>query len=343
MSMDNSGEEPVPIGAGRGARYWGRFYSLLSIAAIIATIGLLSNSGAIVIAAMLLAPLMEPILGISSNVVQGHLGRVVRLLGATLAAAIATAAWGYIILVIFDLPRGVEIPSEVMSRTSPGLPDLLVALVAGVAGSYVQMRREEAGLLPGVAIGVSLVPPLAAAGMLLYFGQPALAREAALLFLTNLAAIVLSACAVFFALGMRPVRARSGAAFGVGLGAAASLLFVLVIAWHLTDRTLDHLREAREEQRIAEVVREWAGSEAVEIRKIDVRGDIVEIRLLFGVPWLRADERVAPGELVSTALSVLTLRDRIASTLDRSVTILLSGQIVFEASMPAAPPGAGGS
>jgi uncharacterized hydrophobic protein (TIGR00271 family) len=156
--MDKSGKEPVPIGAGRGPQYWGRFYALLSIAAIVATIGLNSNSGAIVIAAMLLAPLMEPILGISSSLVQGYFGRVVRLLAATLVAAIVTVAWGYVIMVLFDVPRGLEIPSEVMSRTSPGLPDLLVAIVAGVAGSYVQMRREEAGLIPGVAIGVSLVP-----------------------------------------------------------------------------------------------------------------------------------------------------------------------------------------
>lgn len=336
--MNKSEEEPVPIGAGRGAHYWGRFYALLSIAAIVATIGLLSNSGAIVIAGMLLAPLMEPILGISSTLVQGYLGRVVRLLGATLVAAIVTVAWGYVILVAFDIPRGVEIPSEVMSRTSPGLPDLLVALVAGIAGSYVQMRREEAGLLPGVAIGVSLVPPLAASGMLLYFDQPALAGEAALLFLTNLAAIVLSACAVFFALGLRPARSGRGKPLAVWLGTAASLLVVVVIAGHLTDRTLHHLREAHEEQRITTVVKDWAGSHPVEIHKIDVRDDIVEIRLLFGVPWTGADELVAPGALVSKSLSKVTLRDRIASTLERNVTILLSGQIVFEESMEAVPP-----
>jgi uncharacterized hydrophobic protein (TIGR00271 family) len=341
--MDKSGKEPVPIGAGRGRQYWGRFYALLSIAAIVATIGLNSNSGAIVIAAMLLAPLMEPILGISSALVQGYLGRVVRLLGATLVAAIVTVAWGYVILVVFDMPRGVEIPSEVMSRTSPGLPDLLVALVAGVAGAYIQMRREEASLLPGVAIGVSLVPPLAAGGILLYFEQPALAGEAVLLFLTNLAAIVLSACAVFFALGLRPTLSRRGTALGVWLAAAASFLVVVVIAGHLTDRTLLHLREAHEEQRIATVVKDWAGSHPVEIQKINVRGDIVEIRILFGVPWSRADERVAPGELLSKQLSETTLRDRIASTLDRKVTILLSGQIVFEESMEAAPPNSGES
>ncbi|MGB6366292.1 MAG: hypothetical protein WBG93_05635, partial [Thermoanaerobaculia bacterium] len=61
-------------------------------------------------------------------------------------------------------------------------------------------------------------------------------------------------------------------------------------------------------------------------------------RLLFGVPWTGADELVAPGALVSKSLPKVTLRDRIASTLERNVTILLSGQIVFEESMEAVPP-----
>lgn len=337
--MKKTEEEPVAIGAGRGAGYWGRFYMLLSIAAIVATIGLISDSGAVVIAAMLLAPLMEPILGIASVLVQGYLGRGARLLTATLVAAIVTVGWGYMILVLFDVPLGVEIPSEVMARTNPGLTDLLVALVAGIAGAYVQVRKEEAGLIPGVAIGVSLVPPLAAAGILLYHGQPAEAGDAALLFLTNLAAIVLSACAVFFALGIRPARRGRGAALGVGLGAAVSLLVVAIIAWHLTDRTLLLLREAREEQQISTVLKSWAGSEPVEIRKIEVSGDVVEIRLLFGVPWSGADQQVAPGEMVSDTLSEVRLRDLIAVALDRQVTLQLSGQIVFEATMEVVPPG----
>jgi uncharacterized hydrophobic protein (TIGR00271 family) len=333
--------EPVPIGAGREMSYWGRFYALLSVAAIVATIGLKSNSGAIVIAGMLLAPLMEPILGIASTLVQGYFARMGRLLAATGLAAVVTAAWGYAILATFNWPRSMEIPIEVMSRTGPGLSDLIVALVAGTAASYVQMNREEAGLLPGVAIGVSLVPPLAAAGMLLYFGRPDLAWEAALLFLTNLAAIVLTACVVFFALGLRPSRRASGTALRVTLGTAASFLVVLVIAGHLAERTLHHVREAREEQQITAVVREWAGDHSVEIRRVDVRGDVVEIRVLFRVPWSRADERVAPGELVPSELTEHSLKQRIAATMDRKVRIQLLGQIVFQEWMEADPPSAG--
>ena len=93
--------------------------------------------------------------------------------------------------------EGMVIPAQVLARTDPGLEELMVAFAAGIAGAYVQMRKEEASLLPGVAIGVSLAPPLAAAGILFNFGELADAWEAALLYLTNLAAIVLAACGVF--------------------------------------------------------------------------------------------------------------------------------------------------
>ena len=74
----------------------------------------------------------------------------------------------------------------------------------------MQTRKSEINLLPGVAIGVSLVPPLSAAGMLIYFGAFDSAFEAGLLFLTNLAAIILSACGVFFLLGVRPAGLEKG-------------------------------------------------------------------------------------------------------------------------------------
>lgn len=70
-----------------------------------------------------------------------------------------------------DARHGMLIPAQIKARTDPGLEKLVVALASGLAGAYVQMRRKEAALLPGVAIGVSLVPPLSAAGLLLYFEE----------------------------------------------------------------------------------------------------------------------------------------------------------------------------
>ena len=123
-------------------------------------------------------------------------------------------------------------------RTDPGLEELLIALAAGIAGAYVEVRHEETGLLPGVAIGVSLVPPLAAVGILLYFDQGALAWEAFLLFVTNLAAIVLAACAVFIVLGMRPRILDAALTLRISLGSFVSLIIVVALAIEL-----EHFRD----------------------------------------------------------------------------------------------------
>ena len=327
--MSTGAVEPVPIGAGRGFGYWGRFYLLLAIAAIIASIGLYSDSGAVVIAAMLIAPLMEPILGIASSLVQGHLDRVVRLSVATLFAAVVVIFIGALTIGGFQAPRGIELAAEVLARTDPSLGDLVVALVAGVAGAYVQMRQKEAGLLPGVAIGVSLVPPLAAAGILLLFGEPALAWGATLLFLTNLAAIVFSASAVFLVLGMRPAtHLRRGNARAVA-GAGASILVVVLISLHLGVRTAESLQEARDEQIVSETVEAWAGVHPVEILKIDVEGDLVELDLLLDVPLARANDRVAPGELVSGELEFEDLPGRIEAALQRELDVRIGGRIRY--------------
>jgi uncharacterized hydrophobic protein (TIGR00271 family) len=328
-------DEPIPIGAGRGVGYWGRFYVLLSIASIIASIGLWRDSGAVVIAAMLLAPLMEPILGIASTLVQGYVDRVFRLLLATLLAALVVVGLGSLTMFLFQVPRGLGLPSEILARTDPGLGDLLVALAAGMAGSYVQMRRKEAGLLPGVAIGVSLVPPLAAAGILLYYGEAELAWGAVLLFLTNLAAIVLTACAVFAALGMRPASRLRHARARVLSGLAVSVAVVLLIASHLAIRTAHFLREARDEQAVLEVVEAWAGATPIWIRHIDVEDDEVLVDIVFDVPMERASEAVAPDDLVNQELSFDDLARRLQERLGRAVDVKAKGQVRYSGEWPA--------
>lgn len=145
--------------------YWVRFGTLLGIAAVIATIGLYRNSGAVVIAAMLIAPLMTPILGIAKALVLGWTPRMLYLLVIVLLAGAATIGLSFAVMALAEAPQGMLVPSEVQGRTDPGLEELMIALAAGIAGAYVEMRRQEASLPPGVAIGVSLVPPLAAAGI----------------------------------------------------------------------------------------------------------------------------------------------------------------------------------
>jgi len=181
------------------------------------------------------------------------------------------------------------------------------------------MRREEASLLPGVAIGVSLVSPLAAAGMLLYFGEPEGAWEAALLHLTNLAAIVLSACAVFFVLGMRLVMRDKGFVTGFGLGAIATLVAVVILSIELSAATLDRFRKARNEERIVVAIKEWSRGYPIEVDHLDVKRKdgktFVDIGLIVDVPGSFSERVVAPRDMFPEHLRREELLDGIETIL----------------------------
>jgi len=313
--------------------YWTRFSNLLGIAVIIATIGLYRNSGAVVIAAMLIAPLMTPILGIASAMVIGRARRMLYLLMVVVGASLATVALALAIMFLSDAPKGMVVPAEVMARTNPGISELMIALAAGIAGAYVQMRKEEAGLLPGVAIGVSLVPPLAAVGILLYFGEPTLAWEAALLFLTNLAAIVLSACAVFYFLGMRRAMSDKRQMTGFGLGAATTLIVVAILSIELTTTTLERFREARDKERIVVVVKEWSRNHDLEIRHLDIDQvdgkTVVDLAFILDVPRSFATQIVAPIKMWPSEMDRKDLLDALESILDIDTIVITRVEIRY--------------
>lgn len=324
---------------------WIRFYILLAISVVMATVGLYRNSEAVVIAAMLIAPLMSPILDVASALVMGWLARVLRLLLAIGIASILTITLSFVIPFLVDAPRGMIIPAQVMARTDPGLEELVIAIASGLAGAYVQMRKQEAALLPGVAIGVSLVPPLSAAGLLLYFGEPALAWEATELFLTNLSAIVLCASVVFVALGLRPVMREKGYGIRVGVGAIILLAGVALITLDLARETIARFQEARDEERVLVATREWIGSHPVEIQRVDVKRDTVEISLIFDVPLHFITESKAPREMVSEELKAPKLFRRVQEILGRPVETIYRGQLryssVLRSSMPELKSGTG--
>lgn len=269
------------------AAYWRRFSILLALAVVIATMGLLRNSGAVIIAAMLVAPLMTPILGIASSIVMGWVGRAAALLLAVWFAAGISVLLAWLLVWLTDVPRGIMIPNEVISRTDPGAEDLVIALAAGVAGAYVQIRKSEASLIPGAAIGVSLVPPLAAAGILLYFGQLTRAYEALLLFATNFGAIILSACLVYLILGPRDLLLRSGTRrvkFTLGFLTVAA--FLAIVFSQLFTATYFRFMEASVQSNLSRRIAAWAAPTPVEIVRVDINAHekIAEIWVVVDLP-----------------------------------------------------------
>ncbi|GIV98235.1 MAG: hypothetical protein KatS3mg057_2892 [Herpetosiphonaceae bacterium] len=185
----------------RGARGTIDFYTLLLLAVVIATMGLLLNSGAVIIGAMLVAPLMTPILAIGLGVVMGDL-RLLRVAAESTVRGIILALLVSILLTW--IAPFVMFTTEITARTQPNLFDLTVALAAGGAGAYGISRKHIAAALSGVAVAAALVPPLSVVGICIATGRWPAASGAALLFGTNLVAISLAAAVIYLLLGFFP-------------------------------------------------------------------------------------------------------------------------------------------
>lgn len=167
-----------------------RFWLLLLLAAVIASAGVTGDSTATVIGAMIVAPLMTPILGLVLAVVLADRDNLLRCLGLVLAGAAAVVAVASLVGLAVDLPVTATSNSEVASRVTPRLIDLLAALATGAVGSIALARDDISDTLPGVAIAISLVPPLAVVGLTLESGATDDAIGALLLFVTNVSAIL---------------------------------------------------------------------------------------------------------------------------------------------------------
>ncbi|MFF5993845.1 TIGR00341 family protein [Lysinibacillus sp. KU-BSD001] len=169
------------------------YYIMVVLSCTVATYGLLSNSTAVIIGAMLIAPLMNPILGSGLALITGNnpLLKVTikaEFIGAVIAVALSTFLT--LLLPVSDLT------SEVLARTAPTLIDLIIALTSGAAGAYAICYRAGA-TLPGVAIATALMPPLCVVGITLAKQEYHLAGGALLLFIANMVAINVIAMIIF--------------------------------------------------------------------------------------------------------------------------------------------------
>ncbi|MGM0689175.1 MAG: DUF389 domain-containing protein [Bacillota bacterium] len=178
-----------------------RFFCLLILAATIAAFGLLGDSLAVIIGAMIVAPLMLPIMGLAFSVSIGDRQAVFSSLLVSLGGIITAIAVGFILTLPMASLFNPESIEQIISRTAPRLMDLLAALVTGLAGAFALSRKDVSDTLPGVAIAVSLVPPLANVGILLALGKPGLALGSLLLFITNYLAILITGTLVFGLMG----------------------------------------------------------------------------------------------------------------------------------------------
>jgi len=183
-----------------------RMMVLLIISTIIATSGLLSNSAAVVIGAMLVAPMMRPVMSAAAAITLAWTRRFFESLLLVLFMAVFAIIISMVITALG--PDMVIIPDEVLGRTRPTFFDLVIALAAGSGGAYT-MTRKESSALPGVAMAVALLPPLAATGILMVFLETELATKAFVLFVTNFFAMILAGSLTFMATGIMPAGSYS--------------------------------------------------------------------------------------------------------------------------------------
>mgnify|MGYP000241371555 CR=1 FL=1 len=183
-----------------------RFWLLLILASAIATAGIVADSTATVIGAMIVAPLMRPIQGTMLATVLGDRRQLARSIGLMVLGALAAAVVGFLIGLVLVQDITAETNGQIAARVSPGVIDLFAALATGAVGSIALVRSDISDTLPGVAIAISLVPPLCAAGLALESGEPGQALGALLLFVTNVAAILATGALIMATYGYSRLR-----------------------------------------------------------------------------------------------------------------------------------------
>ncbi len=200
------------------------YFMMVALSCVMVTLGLILNNVAVVIGAMLIAPLMTSIITMALGIVRGDFKLFFRAAEAEAKGALLTVVVAVFITLFSPF---TDITPEILSRTSPDLFYLIIALAAGAAGAYAISRPKLSTMLPGVAIATAILPPLATVGIGLGLKRFDIAFGALLLFLTNLIAINLASTVVFWILGVGPRRA--GAKTDILKGALKKTVILLAI------------------------------------------------------------------------------------------------------------------
>lgn len=294
----------------RRGPYLYRYTALMLFSSGIAALGLMNDSAAVVIGAMLVAPLMTPIMAFASALVQTWSRRLFESFSIVIAGAFLGISVGWLTSMI--IPRigpDTPLPEQVLARTSPNLADLGIALLAGAAGAYVTVRSEAGSALPGVGIAVALVPPLATVGITLGADRGELAFGALLLFVTNFAAIALAAGLTFALAGFIPPKERlRQRTFGL----IATTLLVLAVAIPLGLNSVYKIERSQAEVVVVRAVRDW--DPALDVQKVILDVKTEPMTVLVVVSGTTMDENAAD------------LADEVARAVDEAIEL----QLVFE-------------
>lgn len=256
-----------------------RFVVMLSFAVSLASVGLLANQIIVVLGAMLLSPLMTPIQAASAALVLGWTRQLLRTLALVGFGAIWTIGLSWMIGVVS--PERAVLPDTVLSMTNPTLYDLIIALLAGAASAF-SMLRQDHSTLPGAAVAVSLVPPLAATGITISSGNWDLAFSAFGLFLTNLVAIVLAGAGMLLFMGFTPSKVLDRKRDQIRRGFLITTIITVLITVPLAVHSSQLIETARDRNNVEHAVGDWLDlwDEDFDVSEIIIDGNRVEIDLI---------------------------------------------------------------
>jgi uncharacterized hydrophobic protein (TIGR00271 family) len=266
-----------------------RFWILLVLAAIIATAGVSADSTATVIGAMIVAPLMTPILGIVLAVALGDRRNLVWSVALVVSGAVVVVTVAWLFGQVSAVDALAPTNTQVAGRISPRAVDLIAALATGAVGAFALVRDDIGDTLPGVAIAISLVPPLAVVGLTLEAGAPDQARGALLLFLTNVAAILVSGTVVMALYRVRRT-ALSGAVgpsvstVGTRYPVLAIAALVVIVAIPLLASGQRYRTSAVTTQQVSTIARDWARTAAWDVASVEYRDGLVVVRAVGPEP-----------------------------------------------------------
>ncbi len=297
------------------------YYALISAASLIASLGLVANSAAVVIGAMLVSPLMTPIFGIALGMVRGDTPLLSHAFRAEFGGVFLAVAFG---AVFGSMPVVHEVTSEMLSRTYPTLLDLLVAVFAGLAGTLAVLDERISPVLPGVAISTAIVPPLSTCGLCIALGGFAGAWGAFLLFAANFLAILLVSAVAFIVAGLatghgsitRKQLLRRLIFTGLGFA------LVAVVLTHTLATMLEQRQRTKIiEQTFAEALRSEPTTSLVRARHKEIEGNL-HVLAVVRTPKVFPPDRVGriQGKIAAKAKLPVVLVVRSALAKDVSST-----------------------
>lgn len=317
----------------------GEFIVLLIGSVLVATFGLLQNSTAVIIGAMIIAPLMMPILGFALGSIWGDF----KLLSRSLITLIAGVLVSVIISAFISfLVPGNEYNNEILSRTGPNLFDVLVALASGFVGAYAYVNPRISPSISGVAIAVALMPPLCTIGITLGNQDFSLAIGATILFLINMVAIALAASLVFWRKKIHPatdsqkvVKTRAIAQI------AFSSVFLIALSIPVTIFMIDSFRSRMDYKKAMDYISQQipeAEIDQCELKPISNEAGLLKCTLI--VPSYISKKQVEEiqqnvkklfhkeTEVKFTTLAVFNFSGDLESQIDRLITENIHGEIL---------------